>query len=101
MNEEGSVLGCEEQREFEITGFRIRGHAHNKQSNSSVKGVQVTLFSQDGRGLKTVETDAEGNYTFDNVLSGEYTLKADHPSWVLALPVERSISVSGLIMYDL
>lgn len=55
MNEEGSVLGCEEQREFEITGFRIRGHAPNKQSKSSVKGVQVTLFSQDGRGLKTVE----------------------------------------------
>lgn len=93
MNEEGSIMGCEEKKEFEITGFRIHGHAHNKQSKASVKGVQVTLLSQDGRSLKTVETDEEGNYTFENVLSGEYTLKADHSSWVLATPVERSVSV--------
>ena len=100
MNEEGSILGCEEQKEFEITGFRIRGQAHNKQSKLPVKGVQVTLLSQDGHALMTVETDEEGTYTFENVLSGEYTLKADHPSWVLASPVERSISVLQSIQID-
>ena len=93
MNEEGVVTGCEDKKVFEITGFRISGHAHDKQSGAAVKGVQVSLLSQDGHTLNTVETDEQGNYLFENVISGDYTLHADHPSCVLAEPTRQSVSV--------
>lgn len=92
MNEEGVVTGCED-KVFEITGFRISGHAHDKQTGAAVKGVQVSLLSQDGHTLNTVETDEQGNYLFENVISGDYTLHADHPSCVLAEPTRQSVSV--------
>lgn len=93
MNEEGVVTGCEDKKVFEITGFRISGHAHDKQTGAAVKGVQVSLLSQDGHTLNTVETDEQGNYLFENVISGDYTLHADHPSCVLAEPTRQSVSV--------
>ena len=96
MNEEGVVTGCENKKVFEITGFRISGHAHDKQTGAAVKGVLVSLLSQDGHTLNTVETDDNGNYLFENVISGEYTLHADHPSCVLAEPTSQSLSV-GLL----
>ena len=101
MNEEGVVTGCENKKVFEITGFRISGHAHDKQTGAAVKGVQVSLLSQDGHTLNTVETDDNGNYLFENVISGEYTLHADHPSCVLAEPTSQSLSVWISSVYHL
>lgn len=97
MNEEGVVTGCEDKKVFEITGFRISGHAHDKQTGSAVKGVQVSLLSQDGHVLNTVETDEQGTYLFENVVSGDYVLHADHPSCVLAEPTRHSLSVRSFV----
>ena len=96
MNEEGTIVGCEEKKEFEITGFRVQGHAHNKQTGEFVPGVEVSLLSHDGVVLQTVATDDNGVYMFENVMSGEYTLRASHSSMALAEPTQFAVRVRCL-----
>ncbi|KAM7453299.1 hypothetical protein BLSTO_05959, partial [Blastocystis sp. subtype 1] len=81
---EGSVVGCEDKTVFEITGFHLSGHTHHAASAMATKGIRVSLLSTDNHVLKSVETDENGDYNFENVPSGEYVLKAEHSSWVLA-----------------
>lgn len=99
LNEEGNVLGCENKIEFEVTGFRVHGHTHSLRSDKPTSGIEITLTTMDGHTIQTVYTDEEGYYTFENVVSGDYVVKASHPSWVLAEPSSQTISVGSLISF--
>ena len=79
--------------EFEITGFLVRGHTSNKHSAVPPKGLTVKLLSPDGFVLKTAETDDRGDYAFPNVVSGEYVIMAEHPSWTLDEPSRQILSI--------
>ena len=65
----------------------------SKQVSMNEEGVVTGCEDKNGHTLKTVETDEQGNYLFENVISGDYTLHADHPSCVLAEPTRQSVSV--------
>ncbi|KAK8818259.1 hypothetical protein WA556_006079 [Blastocystis sp. ATCC 50177/Nand II] len=93
LSEEGSVVGCEDKTVFEITGFHLSGHTHHAASAMATKGIRVSLLSTDNHVLKSVETDENGDYNFENVPSGEYVLKAEHSSWVLAEPSTQMITI--------
>lgn len=99
MNEEGIVIGCEEKKIFEITGFRIQGHAHNKQTHEFVPGVEVSLLSHDDVVLQTTTTDENGLYLFENVMSGDYLLRASHSSMALAEPTQFAVNVRFEFIY--
>lgn len=86
-------MGCEDKTVFEITGFHLSGHTRNAASAVATKGIRISLLSTDNHVLKSVETDENGDYVFENVPSGEYVLKAEHPSWVLAEPSTQMLSV--------
>ena len=86
-------MGCEDKTVFEITGFHLSGHTHHAASAMATKGIRVSLLSTDNHVLKSVETDENGDYNFENVPSGEYVLKAEHSSWVLAEPSTQMITV--------
>lgn len=92
LNEEGEIIGCENKVEFEVTGFRIHGHTHSIRSDAATSGIEISLLSED-RVIQTVTTDEEGYYTFENISSGAYTLKAFHPSWVIAEPSSQPLTV--------
>lgn len=79
--------------EFEITGFLVRGHTSNKHSSVPPQGLTVKLLSPDGFVLKTAETDSRGDYAFPNVVSGEYEIVAEHPSWTLDAPSRQVLSI--------
>ena len=100
MNEEGDILGCENKVEFEVTGFRIYGHTYNIRSETPTSGIEVSLTSEEGRLIQTVVTDEKGDYIFDNITSGEYTVTATHPSWVIAEPSSQSFSVFLVELYE-
>ena len=100
LNEEGVVLGCENKVEFEVTGFRIHGHTHSIRSEAATSGIEISLISADNHVIQSVVTDEQGYYTMENVMSGDYTLKAFHPSWVIAEPSSQSISVIFILIYN-
>lgn len=89
------MQGCENGDAFEITGFRLSGHTHHATSKTATQGIQVNLLSADNHVLKSVVTDANGDYVFENVVSGDYSIQAVHPSWVLAEPSTQMISVTN------
>ena len=99
MNEEGVVVGCENKVEFEVTGFRIHGHTHSIRSEAATSGIEISLISADNHVIQSVVTDEQGYYTMENVVSGEYTLRAFHPSWVIAEPSSQPISVFVVIKW--
>ena len=87
------MSGCENNLEFEITGFLVHGHATNKHSPVPPQGLTVKLLSSEGFVLKTAETDSRGDYAFPNVASGEYVIVAEHPSWTLDKPSRQVLSL--------
>ena len=98
--EDDSVVGCENKVEFELTGFRVYGHSHSMFSNGPTRGIRVHLLSQEEVILQSTETDENGDYTFENIVSGEYYVRAEHSSWILSEPSSIPISVFTLISYD-
>uniref|UniRef100_UPI0033651C46 SdrD B-like domain-containing protein n=1 Tax=Staphylococcus coagulans TaxID=74706 RepID=UPI0033651C46 len=44
-----------------------------------ISGVKVTLKDKDGKVLETKTTDEKGNYLFENVAKGEYTVEFETP----------------------
>ena len=45
-----------------------------------IPGVKVTLYDADGGVVATTITDGSGNYLFDNLIPGEYTVHFERPS---------------------
>lgn len=50
-------------------------------SASAMIGVTVRLISEHTGAVRTMQTDAEGNFRFAAVLPGRYTLAAEHPGF--------------------
>ncbi|MBA8779857.1 carboxypeptidase regulatory-like domain-containing protein, partial [Staphylococcus schleiferi subsp. coagulans] len=48
-------------------------------TESGISGVKVTLKDKDGKVVETKTTDEKGNYLFENVANGEYTLEFETP----------------------
>ncbi|MBT2853124.1 SdrD B-like domain-containing protein, partial [Staphylococcus coagulans] len=48
-------------------------------TESGISGVKVTLKDKDGKVVETKTTDEKGNYLFENVSKGEYTIEFETP----------------------
>lgn len=46
-------------------------------NEAGIGGVTVTLFNADGTEIATTTSDVNGNYTFDNIMEGEYYVVVD------------------------
>jgi hypothetical protein len=55
----------------------IRGTAQDT-SGAAIPDTQITLHSIDQNTDRTVKTSATGDYLFENVLAGQYSLRAQH-----------------------
>ncbi|WP_353457651.1 SdrD B-like domain-containing protein, partial [Staphylococcus coagulans] len=49
------------------------------ESESGISGVKVTLKDKDGKVVETKTTDEKGNYLFENVAKGDYTIEFETP----------------------
>jgi hypothetical protein len=63
--------------EAQSTFGSIRGTAQDN-SAAALPGTKVTLHSLDENTDRVATTDAAGNYAFENVLAGRYSIKAQH-----------------------
>ncbi|BAS45070.1 cell wall anchor domain-containing protein, similar to Ser-Asp rich fibrinogen-binding protein SdrD [Staphylococcus schleiferi] len=48
-------------------------------TEAGISGVKVTLKDKDGKVVETKTTDEKGNYLFENVTKGEYTIEFETP----------------------
>src|ERR1700733_4221297 len=55
----------------------IRGAAQDT-SGAAIPDTQITLHSIDQNTDRTVKTNATGDYAFENVLAGQYSIRAQH-----------------------
>src|SRR5580704_11006368 len=55
----------------------IRGTAQDT-SGAAIPDTQITLHSIDQNTDRVVKTNATGNYAFENVLAGQYSVRAQH-----------------------
>jgi Carboxypeptidase regulatory-like domain len=55
----------------------IRGNAQDT-SGSAIPETQITLHSNDQNTDRVVKTNATGDYAFENVLAGQYSIRAQH-----------------------
>ena len=46
----------------------------------NLSGVEVTLLDSNGDTVDTATTNADGDYTFSNVMPGEYTVVETQPT---------------------
>jgi hypothetical protein len=68
------------------TATEISGHVID-QRNASVKGAEVRLIPRTGTTL-VAATNADGNFTFANVLAGDYVLEIKASGFAsVALPI--------------
>jgi hypothetical protein len=68
----------------------IRGTTQDS-SGGVLPDTQITLHSVDKNTDRTVKTDGTGNYLFENVLAGSYSLRAQHDGFADAV-------VSGIVL---
>jgi hypothetical protein len=55
----------------------IRGNAQDT-SGAAIPDTQITLHSNDQNTDRVVKTNATGDYAFENVLAGQYSIQAQH-----------------------
>src|ERR1700678_3919527 len=55
----------------------IRGNAQDT-SGAAIPDTEVTLHSNDQNTDRVVKTNATGDYAFENVLAGQYSIRAKH-----------------------
>ncbi len=70
----------------------IRGTAQDH-SGAAIPTTQVTLHSNDSNADRVVVADESGNYVFQNVLAGNYSVKAQHEGF--ADTVVNAISLAA------
>ncbi|GAA4341813.1 TonB-dependent receptor [Flaviaesturariibacter amylovorans] len=74
--------------------FRLSGHVHSSADHSNLPGATVLL---DGRPL-TLVTDANGDFRFDSLCAGTYTLLLSHTSYDT---VQRTIVLDKPLHLDI
>jgi outer membrane receptor protein involved in Fe transport len=85
-----ALMVCASLCEAGIFGT-VRGIVHDPQ-HRPIPAAQVTLHARLSEWTKRAETNADGEFTFDAVPAGEYTLRIEHPGF---RPVEQSIVVTS------
>jgi hypothetical protein len=82
-----------------LTGNSISGVAVNSQTSHSISDVEVRLYNVPGMALvESTMTSSAGTFSFQNVVSGNYTLRVYHPGFesvadisVISLPFTTEI----------
>ncbi len=69
----------------------VRGIVHDPQ-HRPIPAAQVTLHARRSEWTKHAETNADGEFAYDAVPAGEYTLRIEHPGF---RPVEQIIVVTS------
>jgi hypothetical protein len=65
-------------------------------ASSPLAGVSVSLRNEAGAEIARTITDARGNYLFDDLMMGQYTVVFTAPSSVIAAGGPRDIASNGL-----
>src|SRR5262249_44859356 len=77
------------------SGSEIRGHVTDER-NASISGAEVRLIPRTGAPVVTA-SDADGNFTFTNVLTGDYVIEikaSGFASVALPITIRRGQSVT-------
>jgi tetratricopeptide (TPR) repeat protein len=72
----------------------IRGTLRDAATNRNVSGVKVDLRPLGGVTVATVFTDVSGDFTFDELGSGQYDIAANEPGYE---PVNQQVSVQDSV----
>ncbi|OQX23245.1 MAG: hypothetical protein BWK80_27000, partial [Desulfobacteraceae bacterium IS3] len=81
--DKAGVADFGDRQESSIAGIVFNDKDGDKAQGAGeegIPGVTVTLLDADGNEIKTVVTDAEGKYSFENIPVGDYTVKESDPS---------------------
>jgi len=77
--------------EAQSTFGSIRGIAQDD-SGAAIPDTQITLHSIDQNTDRVVKTDATGSYTFENVLAGRYSIRAQHDGFAETIISEITLA---------
>ncbi|WP_281194053.1 collagen binding domain-containing protein [Halorubrum sp. F4] len=74
-----TVTGDDDVEEnFELAQFgSIEGVVRDADDGSELNGADLTLVNSDDETVETVTSDSNGNYAFDSVAPGDYTIEAE------------------------
>src|SRR5262249_10272066 len=64
-------------------------------NEDGMSGVTVTLATADGTGSRTTTTDSAGNYKFEDVAPGAYTVSQKAPKGFTTTTAPAAVTVSG------
>lgn len=68
---------------FVFKGFSIFGKVVSKGSDNGPAGISIFLKTVNGELLQETKTVVGGDYSFSNILPGEYLVEASHTKWRL------------------
>lgn len=71
--------------------FKICGNVIDTENGDRLSSVSVTLISDDSYVIDRTQTDSKGEFKFDALESGNYTLKFSFPGYS-----DTSVSINGL-----
>lgn len=85
LNIDGKTDRCSkgEDINFKFSGFSLRGKIGSVGKENGPAGVTVDLLDKDSKVVGTNVTDESGGYQYQNIMPGDYVIKATHPTWVL------------------
>jgi len=66
---------------FVFTGFSVIGKIVSLGKEQGPSGVTVKILGTDGTEVTSNTTNEVGSFIFQNVMPGQYTLKASHATW--------------------
>jgi len=53
---------------------------------AGIGGVTITLFNADGTEIASTTSDANGNYSFDNIMEGDFFIEVDASTNTAGIP---------------
>jgi len=91
---DGETDQCSKQEDinFKFTGFSIYGKVVSARQDAGPAGVTLRLSAKGSSESKaSTLTEAGGDFSFSNIMPGDYIIIASHPTWHLS---ENEVSVS-------
>lgn len=79
---------------FVFTGFSVMGQILSLGRDRGPSSVTIMLLAPDKSEVTSNVTNEIGNFVFQDVMPGTYTLKASHPTWVFKND-EVSVSIAN------
>ncbi len=80
-------------------GNDVTGDCENNPATPGISGVVMHLLNADGTVIATTTTDESGNYKFDNLAAGTYTVLEEQPAGWLEDDAHAG-SAGGLVVND-